>query len=579
MAGGPSPNGTSPGAVTGPFVPGSLGPPSSTSAKQAYNAQQSMATDVSVAGGIAAHGFNLSPISERKPLDLSFGKLEPAVGNPDKEPPSILIRKLPRTYNIENLRAMLLFAKDMVDVNFVEPDFPEDAGYHCAVARFMSLAGAHEAKERLHGKEIANVKLAVDLVPSAATYPIGRRSTVDGNAMRHGSGSTASVSPSNANPNPPRQSSRFNGTFENMQKLSPSSASLTSDTFPAPESNTHIQSLFSPQSPLVNSVASSKSIINDDPNDETGKLLNDPVAFAKSGESAQAAVPRRTTTAQIPVSRFASLSLSTTTGGNPSLASQSLSAFPRVSAPIQSPGSAISPGTLPLPGLGPGGMAPNANYQMTSQHYHRHNYPPINPADQNPPCNTLYVGNLPMDTSEDELKAIFSKQRGYKRLCFRTKQNGPMCFVEFEDISFATKALNELYGQPLHNSVKGGIRLSFSKNPLGVRNGQSNSNTVQSSMNPHAALPGLGGTVGAPPGFTTATGPPPGLSAPPGLSMPMGVNAGSMNGNSGFGMYGNGGFGNSIRQPLANGMATGMGGGGGGGFSGMGGDFTGYMGR
>jgi hypothetical protein len=220
---------------------------------------------------------------------------------------------------------------------------------------------------------------------------------------------------------------------------------------------------------------------------------------------------------------------------------------------------------------------------MPSQHYHRPNYPPINPADQNPPCNTLYVGNLPMDTSEDELKAIFSKQRGYKRLCFRTKQNGPMCFVEFEDISFATKALNELYGQPLHNSVKGGIRLSFSKNPLGVRNGQSNNNAVQSTMNPHAALPGLGGTVGAPPGFTTATGPPPGLTAPPGLSIPMSMNGTSMNGGSSFGVYSNGfgmgssGFGNSMRQPLTNGMATSMAGGGG--FSSMGGDFGNYMGR
>jgi RNA recognition motif. (a.k.a. RRM, RBD, or RNP domain)/UBA/TS-N domain/Aft1 HRR domain len=96
----------------------------------------------------------------------------------------------------------------------------------------------------------------------------------------------------------------------------------------------------------------------------------------------------------------------------------------------------------------------------------RHNYPPVNPADQYPPCNTLYIGNLPLDASEDELKAMLSKQRGYKRLVFRTKQNGPMAFVEFEDVSFATKALTELYGAPLHNSVKGGIRLSFAKNPL-----------------------------------------------------------------------------------------------------------------
>jgi hypothetical protein len=214
---------------------------------------------------------------------------------------------------------------------------------------------------------------------------------------------------------------------------------------------------------------------------------------------------------------------------------------------------------------------------MTPQHFHRPNYPPVNPADQNPPCNTLYVGNLPVDTSEDELKAIFSKQRGYKRLCFRTKQNGPMCFVEFEDTSFATKALNELYGQPLHNSVKGGIRLSFSKNPLGVRSGQNS--THQSPMSPHSSMGGMGGSMAGPPGFATATGPPPGLSAPPGLG-PI-----SMNSPSGLGLYSNGGFGNggfgiggtafggSMRQPLTNGTPSSMGGH----YRGMA-DYT-YMGR
>ncbi|KAF9577812.1 hypothetical protein BGW38_006738, partial [Lunasporangiospora selenospora] len=91
---------------------------------------------------------------------------------------------------------------------------------------------------------------------------------------------------------------------------------------------------------------------------------------------------------------------------------------------------------------------------------------PINPGDQNPPCNTLYVGNLPMNTSEDELRAMFSRCVGYRRLCFRTKANGPMCFVEFENVECATQALNDMYGNMLSNSVKGGIRLSFSKNPL-----------------------------------------------------------------------------------------------------------------
>ncbi|KAI8056831.1 hypothetical protein BDF22DRAFT_606162, partial [Syncephalis plumigaleata] len=92
------------------------------------------------------------------------------------------------------------------------------------------------------------------------------------------------------------------------------------------------------------------------------------------------------------------------------------------------------------------------------------------PADQNPPCNTLYVGNLPVNAQEDELRRLFSRMRGYKRLCFRPKPGtGPMCFVEFDDIPCATHAMNELYGVPLSNSIKGGIRLSYSKNPLGVR--------------------------------------------------------------------------------------------------------------
>ncbi|KAI9313049.1 hypothetical protein BX666DRAFT_1865074 [Dichotomocladium elegans] len=90
-----------------------------------------------------------------------------------------------------------------------------------------------------------------------------------------------------------------------------------------------------------------------------------------------------------------------------------------------------------------------------------------NPADQNPPCNTLYVGNLPPLTSEDELRQLFSKCAHFKRLLFRSKnQQGPMCFVEFDDVAYASQAMNELQGYSLSNSVKGGIRLSFSKNPL-----------------------------------------------------------------------------------------------------------------
>lgn len=100
-----------------------------------------------------------------------------------------------------------------------------------------------------------------------------------------------------------------------------------------------------------------------------------------------------------------------------------------------------------------------------------------NAADQNPPINTLYVGNLPTTIPspqyakflEDNLNQLFSGCKGFSKLSFRQKNNGPMCFVEFEDVPSATKALNELYGNTLNGIVKAGIRLSFSKNPLGVR--------------------------------------------------------------------------------------------------------------
>lgn len=44
-----------------------------------------------------------------------------------------------------------------------------------------------------------------------------------------------------------------------------------------------------------------------------------------------------------------------------------------------------------------------------------------------------------------------------------------MCFVEFEDVQYAARALNEMYGHTLNGLIKNGIRLSYSKNPLGVR--------------------------------------------------------------------------------------------------------------
>lgn len=522
---------------------------------------------------------SVSPINERRPADktgsmLPFSKLEPSRSNPETESfPTIFIRKLPRSTNPETLRSMLLFAKDLIDVDFVPSEYSEDQHHISAIARFRTPGGAHEAQDRLNGKANAagDASMVVEILQQAYTGSFGgRRRTVDHTAMAATNNSGLSMPASNGN----RQTSRYGGTFQSLEKLSPPSAA-------EPFLPNDVKGIFSPRSPLGHDYApqkniytSSKAMINEDAEDETGKIIANPVEYAKNGESNQMSTSRRATNPAIPpVSAFSNLSLNTK-GATPNMTQQmnSFNSTRNMAAmqAMQSPASAISPHTQVTT---PSGMSGHSNMNGTQNNWpninpytnQRHpNYPPVNPADQNPPCNTLYVGNLPLDTSEDELKAMFSKQRGYKRLCFRTKQNGPMCFVEFEDVSFATKALNELYGQPLHNSVKGGIRLSFSKNPLGVRTGQTGAN---------GGLPGQGGmgmgNIPAPPGFSNANGPPPGLSAPPGLANPMAT--GNNISASEFNGWGNP-MGGGFTQPMrAQSISSGSGGASG--FPGMGGEY------
>ena len=413
-------------------------------------------------------------------------------------PSTLLLRKLPRNTTSDAVRTMLLFAKDLKDTEIITNEYEEDAGFTTAIARFSSTSSAKEARAMLDGKPntAGQANMIVEVLAGAALSALGRRNTIDPAASRK---ITHSVSPPLAGTQKP---SRFNGTFQSIDKLSPPLVGSPPDQSSDPSS--HLHTIFSPQSPNVSqdrSRMTGKRVIGEEGgDDETGELLKDPLAYMNSQPVPGPA--RKNTNPRIPTTTFAGLSLDT--GMNAPNTSQFAS--PRSAVHPYSPHGSFTPT-----------MGPNQGYP--GQPYLRHNYPPVNPADQNPPCNTLYVGNLPIDTSEDELKALFSKQRGYKRLCFRTKQNGPMCFVEFEDVSFATKALNELYGVQLHNSVKGGIRLSFSKNPLGVRAGQQGSNNPSTPLSPSGQMNMASMGAMSPGGFPSAAGPPPGLTVPPGLNM------------------------------------------------------------
>ena len=445
----------------------------------------------------------MSPINQQQnPFDADLSLSNLTIGSERAAPrqegeaiSAIRMRQLPSHTTKEGLRSMLLFAKDFVGADFAPSNLPEDQGYQTAIARFQSSGAAQEAQSLLHGKQTNpnDPPMVVEIIRLSPSS----KNNFDLASYRANSNSSNTSTGGQV-----RQPSRFNAAFQSMDPM-PTPNGVHGYTNGSPSTGDVVSpraNYFPSQSPIdQRQRVSGKSVIGEDGVDEDPTdLLKDPVAYA---EGDMPNLSRRSTNSTLPTSRWNGLSLSTS---NPTSPPMNSFASPR-NGSLQSPTSAMSP-TLNL--------GQNANFQMSSQHYQRHNYPPVNPADQNPPCNTLYVGNLPIDTSEDELKTMFSKQRGYKRLCFRTKQNGPMCFVEFEDVSFATKALNELYGHPLHNSVKGGIRLSFSKNPLGVRAGQPGGMGPMSPLSPTGPLANGMGVAG----FSTAHGPPPGLSAPPGLA-------------------------------------------------------------
>jgi len=539
----PAPTSAPSVAPTKPFVPLSSSraspfPAPVASTKNAMAASTFLPPAQGFRPSVTSQSAYSLPVATASPFDrdANANATKPVpVGTPYSATPpahtSVLIRNLPLNTSEESLRLMMVFSKELVDVEVLPVEKSEDSGFRCALLKFNTMAGAQEARTMLNGRSnISNdAELMVEIVGSSPSS-LGKKYTIDTSVPAAPSTGTATSSAASSTASS-RAATRFNGAFHTLDSIPNGvygAAELTS-----PETNGHFSKIFSPQSPIGNHLSgrvSGKSLINNDTaaDDETGELLKDPVGFAESG------LQRRQTAPHIPITaRMNSLSLNTAPPTGPSTMSQyghpSLGVGGLAAHQGPGPGPSTMSPTMGGPGPAMGGFGVN------HPPYRSHNFPPANPADQNPPCNTLYVGNLPIDTSEEELKALFSKQRGYKRLCFRTKQNGPMCFVEFEDISFATKALNDLYGQPLHNSVKGGIRLSFSKNPLGVRSGTGGQNNGAPVAGMNGGVNGIHTGPNNP--FTTANGPPPGLAAPPGLGVNRTLYTGSPLGNGSTSQY------------------------------------------
>lgn len=112
-------------------------------------------------------------------------------------------------------------------------------------------------------------------------------------------------------------------------------------------------------------------------------------------------------------------------------------------------------------------------------------YVPVQNTKDNPPCNTLFIGNLGENINEEELKGLFSAQPGFKQMKVLRQERHTVCFIEFEDVNSATNVHHNLQGAVIPSSGSVGMRIQYSKNPFGRRK----------DSNHLAVTPGANGAV------------------------------------------------------------------------------------
>eukprot|EP01023_Acetabularia_acetabulum_P033817 TRINITY_DN3166_c1_g1_i2.p1 TRINITY_DN3166_c1_g1~~TRINITY_DN3166_c1_g1_i2.p1 ORF type:complete len:317 (+),score=71.80 TRINITY_DN3166_c1_g1_i2:189-1139(+) len=96
-------------------------------------------------------------------------------------------------------------------------------------------------------------------------------------------------------------------------------------------------------------------------------------------------------------------------------------------------------------------------------------YGQITNVRDNPPCNTLFIGNLSDNVDENELRGLFSTQPGFRQMKLVHGDKGTNCFVEFMDVASASNTHQMQQGAILTSSDRGPIRIQYSKNPFGKK--------------------------------------------------------------------------------------------------------------
>ncbi|KAF8400389.1 hypothetical protein HHK36_013687 [Tetracentron sinense] len=88
-------------------------------------------------------------------------------------------------------------------------------------------------------------------------------------------------------------------------------------------------------------------------------------------------------------------------------------------------------------------------------------YAPVQNTKDNPPCNTLFIGNLGENIVEEELRGLFSVQPGFKQIKILRQERNTVCFIEFNDVISASSVHHNLQGAVIPSSGRGGMRIQY----------------------------------------------------------------------------------------------------------------------
>jgi RNA recognition motif-containing protein len=90
--------------------------------------------------------------------------------------------------------------------------------------------------------------------------------------------------------------------------------------------------------------------------------------------------------------------------------------------------------------------------------------------NDNPPCDTLFIGNVSPSVSDEEIAAYFRSVKGdlFKACKVNRNNNRVSAFVQFVDVPTAQEVHESEQGKELPGSDRGPMRIQFSRNALGA---------------------------------------------------------------------------------------------------------------